>query len=91
MTRPLEGNGILPGITRRAVVSLCESEDLDLVETRFTLDEALCADEAFVTAASAYVMPAVNIDGRDLGDGKPGPMTRRLQAIYLDYARKSLI
>jgi D-alanine transaminase len=90
-TRPLEGNHILPGITRRAVVALCASEGLTLAETRFTLDEALAAEEAFVTAASAYVMPAVNIDGQAIGDGRPGPLTRRLQQIYLDYARKSLI
>jgi D-alanine transaminase len=91
LTRPLDGNRILPGITRRAVVALCESEGLELAETRFTLAEAQDADEAFVTAASAYVMPVVDIDDRALGDGKPGALTRRLQAIYLDYARQSLI
>jgi D-alanine transaminase len=90
-TRPLDGNGILPGITRRAVVALCDSEGLELDETRFTLDEALAADEAFVTAASAYVMPVVTIDEQGIGEGKPGPVTRRLQSIYLDYARQSLI
>ena len=90
-TRPLDGNGILPGITRRALIALCESEHLVLEETRFTLAETLDADEAFVTAASSYVMPVVDIDGRELGGGKPGPLTRRLQAIYLDYARQSLV
>ena len=91
MTRPLEGNRILPGITRRAVVALCESEGLELAQGRFTLEEALSADEAFVTAASAYVMPVVDIDDQPIGSGEPGTLTRRLQAIYLDYARKSLI
>ncbi len=91
LTRTLAGNGILPGVTRRAVIALCASEGLELVETRFTLDDALTADEAFVTAASAYVMPAVQIDGRTIGDGKPGELTRRLQGIYLDYAHQSLI
>ncbi|MGD2170588.1 MAG: D-amino acid aminotransferase [Gammaproteobacteria bacterium] len=91
LTRPLEGNGILPGITRRAVIALCESHELQLDETRFTLDEALSADEAFVTASSAYVMPAIRIDDRPIGDGKPGLLTRHLQKIYLDYARQSLI
>jgi D-alanine transaminase len=91
MTRPLDGNGILPGITRRAVIALCESHGLELAETRFTLDAALDADEAFVSAASAYVMPVVQIDDQPLGDGQPGPLTRRVQAIYLDYAHQSLI
>ena len=91
LTRPLDGNGILPGITRRALIALCETENMELVETRFKLADALGADEAFVTAASAYVMPAVQIDTTPIGDGKPGPLTRRLQRIYLDYARKSLV
>jgi D-alanine transaminase len=90
-TRPLEGNHILPGITRQAVIALCESEGLVLAETRYTLEQALAADEAFVTAASAYVMPVVQIDDRKIGNGKPGPLTRRLQSIYLDYARQSLV
>jgi len=90
-TRPLEGNRILPGVTRRALVALCESTGLELSEIRFALDDALSADEAFVTAASACVMPVVNIDGHEIGDGKPGELTRRLQKIYLDYARKTSI
>jgi len=91
LTRQLDGNGILPGITRRAVIALSNSTGLELTETRFTLDDALAAAEAFVTAASAYVMPVIEIDGQDIGGGKPGPLTRRLQEIYLDYARQSLI
>ncbi|HEY5738870.1 MAG TPA: D-amino acid aminotransferase [Gammaproteobacteria bacterium] len=91
LTRPLADNGILPGITRRAVIALCASTEMDWCETRFTLEQALTADEAFASAASAYVLPVVNIDDRDIGDGRPGPLTRRLQAIYLDYARASLV
>lgn len=91
LTRPLDGNGVLPGITRRAVIALCESGGMELSESRFTLAAAQGADEAFATAASAYVLPVVDIDGAAIGSGKPGPLTRRLQAIYLDYARKSLI
>ncbi len=91
LTRPLHGNNILPGITRRAVIALCASTGMDLTETRFTLADALAADEAFASAASAYVLPVIRIDERNLGDGKPGPLTRRLQQIYLDYARQSLI
>ena len=91
LTRPLQDNAVLPGITRRAVIALCESNDLELDETRYTLADALAADEAFVSAASAYLMPVVAIDGQSIGDGKPGTLTRRMQQIYLDYARESLI
>ena len=54
----------------------------------FTVEEALGAREAFLTAASAFVTPVVAIDGRAVGDGRPGPVTLRLRALYLDHARR---
>ena len=90
LTRPLK-NDILPGVTRRAVVSLCNSQGLRLVETRFTLDEALSADEAFISAASSYILPVVKIDDQEINAGNPGELTLRLRKIYLEYARASLI
>ena len=83
-------NDILPGVTRRALVSLCASTGLRLAENKFTLDEALNADEAFISGASSYVLPVVQIDDRGIGDGKPGALTRRLREIYLENARASL-
>jgi D-alanine transaminase len=91
LTRPLGDGEILPGVTRRAVIGLCETHGLRLVETRFKLEEALAADEAFISGASSYVLPIATIDSQPIGDGKPGPLARRLREIYLDYARKSLI
>ncbi len=90
LTRPLSSD-ILPGVTRRAVVSLCNSHGLRLVENKFTLDEALGADEAFLSGASSYILPVVQIDDRLIGDGKPGDLTRKLRQIYIDHARASLI
>ena len=90
LTRPLD-NDILPGVTRRAVIELCNSQGLRLVETRFTLDEALAADETFISAASSYVLPVVKIDNQKINTGTPGELTLRLRKIYLDYARASLI
>jgi len=90
LTRPLN-NDILPGVTRRAVVALCNSQGLRLVETRFTLDEALTADETFISAASIYVVPVVKIDNQKINTGKPGELTLRLRDIYMDYARASLV
>ena len=90
LTRPLS-NDILPGVTRRAVVSLCSSHGLRLVEKRFTLEEALDADEAFISGASSYVLPVTAIDEREIGAGKPGEMTRQLRQIYIAHARASLI
>ena len=56
-----------------------------------TVDEARAADEAFITSASAFVMPVVEIDGAAVGDGRPGPVARRLREIYLEESRKAAI
>ena len=90
LTRPLS-NDILPGVTRRAIIALCAENDLSLNETRFSLDEALAADEAFICGASSYVLPVIKIDDRELSAGKPGELTLRLREIYLEHVRRSLI
>jgi D-alanine transaminase len=90
VTRQL-GTEILPGITRAAVLRLAREAQLEVEERPFTLDEAKAADEAFVTSATAFVMPVVAIDGQRLGDGAPGPVARRLREIYLDEMRKAAI
>ena len=89
-TRPLN-NDILPGVTRRAIIALCAANDLSLNETRFSLEEALAADEAFISCASSYILPVVKIDDRELSGGKPGELTLRLREIYLEHVRRSLI
>ena len=76
----------LPGCTQRALARLCEAEGLHIEERAFSPVEAQGAAEAFQTSASSLVMPVVRIAGRVIGDGKPGPMTRRLQALYLEAA-----
>ena len=90
MTRALT-NDILPGVTRRAIIALCESKGFKLSETRFTLQQALEADEAFISGASSYILPVVKIDEHAMSAGKPGPVTLQLRDIYLDYVRASLI
>ena len=90
LTRPLS-NDILPGVTRRAILALCAAKGLKLNETRFTLEQALNADEAFVTGASSYVLPVIQIDDREISGGKPGDVTRQLREIYLEHVRASSI
>ncbi|MEM8878216.1 MAG: D-amino-acid transaminase [Pseudomonadota bacterium] len=85
VTRPLS-NDILPGITRQSIMSLAQEHNLTVSERLFTRDEALDAAEAFVTAATALVMPCVEIDGQPIGDGKPGPHVTRLRQLYIDNA-----
>lgn len=85
VTRPLS-NAILPGITRLSVMRLAEETGIALEERPFSIEEALAAAEAFFTSASTFVMPVVAIDGRQVGDGKPGKMARRLRELYLEMA-----
>lgn len=85
VTRPLS-NAILPGITRRTVMRLAEEAQLRVEERLFTVDEAYDAAEAFLTSATMLVMPIVKIDDHAVGDGKPGPLVKRLRALYFDMA-----
>lgn len=90
VTRHL-GHEILHGITRAAVLRLAREAQIEVEERAFTLEEAQSAREAFVTSASAFVMPVVEIDGQPVGAGTPGPISRRLREIYLDEARKTAV
>ncbi len=85
VVRPLS-NAILPGITRKALLALSTDAGIELEERLFTVEEAYQAAEAFLTSASMFVVPIVSIDGRAVGDGKPGPITRKLREIYIRLA-----
>jgi D-alanine transaminase len=90
ITRALS-NDILHGITRAAVLRFAKEAQMQVEERNFTIDEAKEADEAFVTSASSFVMPVVEIDGVTLGDGTPGARATRLREIYLDESLKTAI
>ena len=81
VTRHLE-NAILSGVTRRILVELAAAEGHKIVERPFTPAEAMAAPEAFLTSTTSFVMPVVQIDDRPIGAGIPGPVTRRLRALY---------
>jgi D-alanine transaminase len=87
-TQPL-GPHILPGVTRRAVLRLAQTEGVRVEERPFSVAEALGAREAFLSAASAFVLPVVEIDGMSIGEGRPGPIARALRALYIEEARRS--
>ncbi|RVV96803.1 D-amino-acid transaminase [Mesobaculum littorinae] len=88
VTRQL-GNEILPGITRTAVLRFAREAQMKVEERAFTLEEARTADEAFVTSASSFVMPVVEIDGARVGAGAPGPIAKRLRDIYIEEMRRA--
>lgn len=85
VTRP-NSKVTLPGCTRLAVLQAAVSRGLQVEERLFTADEAYLAREAFLTSASSFVTPIVEIAGHRIGEGKPGPITRRVQQIYLELA-----
>ncbi len=90
VTRHL-GEEILHGITRRSVLAMAREAQMRVEERPFTVEEALAADEAFVTSASAFVMPVTRIDDRPVGTGRPGPVATRLREIYLEESRRAAV
>jgi len=81
-TPPL--TSILEGITRETIIELAAERGMKLVEERFTRDELYIADEAFFTGTAAEITPIREVDNRTIGTGKPGPITKELQAAYFD-------
>jgi D-alanine transaminase len=90
ITRQLSTD-ILHGITRAAVLRFAAEAQFEVEERPFTVAEAQGADEAFSTAASIFVMPVVEVDGKPVGKGTPGPVAARLREIYLDEMRRTAI
>jgi D-alanine transaminase len=90
ITRQLSSD-ILHGITRAAVLRMAQEAQMQVEERAFTIEEAQAADEAFVTSASAFVLPVVEIDGVALGAGTPGPVATRLREIYLEESLRTAL
>src|SRR6267143_1180850 len=74
----------LPGVTRETVLELAPSLGLESKEQFFTLYDVWAADEAFITGSAAEVAPVVEVDGRTIGDGKPGPTTKKIMKAFRD-------
>lgn len=85
ITRGLS-NSILAGCTRRALFRLAKENGIVIEERMFSPEEAYEADEAILTSASNFVLPIVEIDGKRVGGGQPGPVARRLRELYLEEA-----
>ena len=79
-------HAILRGITRTVVFDAVKGQGLSIEERTFTLQEAFAAREAFITSATQLVLPVVKIDGRAVGDGKPGPIASALRREFYRYA-----
>jgi D-alanine transaminase len=90
ITHPLDSN-VLHGITQATMLELARQGVIQIETRSFTVEEAKAAAEAMVTAASAFVLPVTCIDGVQIGDGRCGPITRKLRETYIEFARSSAI
>ncbi len=75
---PSVGSGILSGVTRAFVMSLCQKRGWQVTETFLTRHDFFTAEECFITNTSSEILPVVELDARKIGDGLPGPMTKLL-------------
>ncbi|WP_374576483.1 D-amino-acid transaminase [Phenylobacterium sp.] len=89
-TRDTNAN-ILRGVTRHTLLDLIRDQGLKVDERPFTPAEALAASEAFITGAGSLVLPVVAVDGKPVGDGKVGPVAKRLRSLYIERARATAI
>lgn len=81
LTRPLS-HDILPGVTRKVILEAAAAGGQAVIERKFTVAEALGAREAFLSSATGAAVPVVAINGQTIGDGRPGPLTRRIRMLY---------
>jgi D-alanine transaminase len=81
ITRDLS-HAILPGVTRRVMLDAMADAQMKVVERKFTVAEALAAQEAFISSATGAAVPVVAIDGKNIGNGAPGALTRRIRDLY---------
>jgi D-alanine transaminase len=86
ITRPLT-DAILPGVTRRVILAVAEEAQLKVSERPFTPAEAQGAREAFISSASGPAVPVIRVDGEMVGEGVPGPVTRRVRELYRAHAK----
>jgi len=84
-TTPL--TSVLPGITRDSLITLAKDNGYAVIEERFTRDELYVADEAFFCGTAAEVTPIREVDDRQIGAGRPGPITQKLQSLYFDVVK----
>ncbi|MCG3723209.1 D-amino-acid transaminase [Vibrio cincinnatiensis] len=85
VTRPLS-HDILHGITRASLMALAKEYSMVVEERFFTIEEAYAAQEAFISSATTFIWPVVAIDGKPIGEGKPGEISLRLRDIYIKTA-----
>jgi len=88
LTTPPKGNDLLPGITRDLVLELAHENGVPAVERRIGPDELKQASEIWLTSSTREILPVIELDGAPVGNGEPGPLWSRMQAVYQDYKQR---
>lgn len=88
VSHPVE-HGVLPGISRLCALPLAREMGLEVEERPFSVEELFAAREAFISSATTVVMPVVEVDGRKIGQGRPGPQTLELRRRYIERLRNA--
>ena len=76
------GDYVMKGITRQKTIDVCRMHGIPVFEKNFSLVDVYSADEAFVTGTFGAQTPVIDVDGRSIGEGKPGPMVKRIRELY---------
>ena len=79
----------MPGITRGTILELARKNGINVEERLFTLEESYAASEALITSTTNFAAPVLSVDGRKIGDGKPGKVTLRLRELYIEHVKRS--
>lgn len=89
VSTPATADGILEGITRDVIIRLCRSQNIPCLERTLQRHDLYIADECFLTGSAAEVIPVTKIDGRTIGAGSPGPITKQLHGAFHRYVREA--
>lgn len=87
---PSKTEGILEGITRGAILQLAAEIPVETFECRLTKYDVYDADECFITGSAAGIVPIIELDGRKIGDGSPGELTKKLIAMYAELVARAV-
>ena len=87
---PSLSNAILGGITRSSVIKFCQLNNIEIEEQKINIDDLMNAQEVFLTSSTGFVLPVIEIDGRQVGKGLVGDMVKEIQRIYLEQIKAKL-
>ena len=87
---PSLSNDILGGITRSSVIKFCQKNNIEIKEQKINIDDLIDAQEVFLTSATGFVIPVIEVDGRHVGNGLVGDMVKEIQRIYLEQIKLKL-